>query len=77
MTGSKTHRFSRRPSHKSFVGLIRICAKVSVKLNPSGIEVFRTDCFGVDDIGLYDFGFITCRSDCLRETATLSEIVAV
>ena len=32
---------------------------------------------GVDDIGLDDLGLITCRSDCLRETVTLSEIVAV
>ena len=31
----------------------------------------------VNYIGLYDSGLVTCRSDCLRETATLSEIVAV
>ena len=59
------------------MGLIRICSTVAVKLNPSGLEVFGTDCFGVDDIGLYDLQLITCWSDCLRETATLSEIVAV
>ena len=45
--------------------------------NSSGLEIFRIDRFGVDDIGLDDFGLITCRSDCMRETATLSEIVKV
>ena len=68
---------SKRTSHKSLVDLIRICSKASVELNSSGLEVFRSDCFGVDDIGVYDFGLIACGSDCLRETATLSGIVAV
>ena len=63
------------PCPSCFVSVVR--GGVTVKLNASGLEVFRIDRFGVDGIGLYDFGLITCRSNPLRETATLLEIVAL
>ena len=62
-------------SHESFLDLIRICQKIPVKLNSFGLEIFR-NCFRTF-FGLNDFGLITCGSGCLREIATLSEIVAV
>ena len=70
---------SRSPVREllTFVDLIRICSKISIELNSSGLEIFRIDRFGVDDIGLCGIRLITCQGDCQRETATLSEIVAV
>ena len=40
--------FSKTTSHTSFVDLIRICSKMSVELNSSGLVVLRIDRFGVE-----------------------------
>ena len=38
--------------------MIRICPKILVKLNSSGLEVFRLDRFGLGRFGLNRFGLI-------------------
>ena len=70
MTGGRTsrhqlfskfvHIFSDRVSHKSFLSLTRICLKITVKLNSSGLEVSRLNRFGVDGVDLNRLGLITC-----------------
>ena len=52
--------------HESFLYLIRICPKIPVKLNSSGLEVFRLD----------EFGLITCERWDLRWSATLPWTIA-
>ena len=53
------HVFSERISHKSFKYLMRLCPMITVKLNSSGLQVFRLDRFGVDGFDLNRFGITT------------------
>ena len=55
------HVFSKRTSHKSFVDLTWICPEISVKLNSSGLEVFRIDRFGVVVFERNRLVLITCE----------------
>ena len=56
---------------KSFLYVIRICLKISVKLNSSRLEVFRLNRFGLGGTGLNRIGLITCEKWDLCWSATL------
>ena len=70
------HISSKRISHKPFLYLIRICPKIPVKLNSSGLEVFRLDRFGVDVFELNRLGLITCKRWDLCWSVTLPWTIA-